>query len=164
MKNNPIEADNKQNDVVGAVDVEDELGVISRLMAQLREANIFIEQLKHTEELSDKEFEERLSAAIKERGDNLYPEITISYSEYNLYRENLRSNPRLRTPIEPIEGLTEALVVADYDARDVCGMEGANRAYDARREFKKKYGELYGVTLEKAARRYAELTKPQEEG
>lgn len=48
--------------------------------------------------------------------------------------------------------LEAALQVADYDSRDVCGMDASNRAYNAKQAYREKYGKYYGYVIEQAAR------------
>ena len=84
-------------------------------------------------------------------------DLTIAYMKGYAEGKDSRTAP----VVPEIVGLNEALIVADYDARDVCGMELANRAYDAKIAYRKKFNQAYGYTIEKAAKAYASLAAPQ---
>lgn len=70
--------------------------------------------------------------------------------------DHLAAQGYLSANLPKIDGLDEALLVADHVSKDVMGMDAANRAYNSRTEFKEKYGKRHEYVIEQAARAYRE--------
>lgn len=65
----------------------------------------------------------------------------------------------LRTLLEKVEGLGEALEVASIHERECGGVAFSNAANAAKKAFKDKYGKHFEMSLKQAARKYHELTE-----
>jgi hypothetical protein len=64
-----------------------------------------------------------------------------------------------RPPLEKVEGLGEALEVADIDVRECGGIAFSNAANAAKKAFKDKYGKHFQWSLKEAAHKYHQLTE-----